>query len=131
MNGKHSHQTQRKSWQSLTTVILAVALLLGSVTPVLSDSKSGDPSPTPPATPPPEDRLRELASQYRGIEFNSNYDGEMPATEQKAVDQLEVLAEIRDELESMPIDVPPAPYDPTESQVTNGYLIQGTKVSSI
>lgn len=125
MNGKHSHQPQRKSWQSLITVFLATMLLLGSVTPVLSDSRSGDPSPTPPATPPSESRLRELASQYNGIEFNADYSGEMPATEQDAIDQLEVLADIRDELEAMFDGAPPAP--PSTSQAAGDYLVQGVR----
>jgi len=71
--------------------------------------------------------LKELASRYEGVEFNADYNGEMPATEQEAVDQLEVLAAIRDELEAMPEEVPPAPYDPAESQAINDHLVQGVR----
>lgn len=130
MNGKLSPKTQRKGWQSLLAAILTVVLLVGFVTPALSSSESGDPPSTPSTTPPgppSADRLRELASQYTDINFNPNYTGEMPATEQEALDQLEVLADIRDELEAMSDNVPPAPYDPSGSQAVSDYLAQGVR----
>ena len=129
MNGKLSPKTQKKSWQSLLAVILTTALLLGFVTPALSSSGSDDPSPTSPV-PPSSDRLRELASQYEGIEFNSNYTGKMPATEKDAIDQLEFLASIKEELDSMPANPPPAPYDPPSQDAdsnTDSNSVQGTE----
>jgi hypothetical protein len=84
----------------------------------------------PPTDPPTREHLKELASQYDGIEFKSDYTGSMPETEEEAIAQLELLASFKEELDGMPDIPPPNRSQPASSISVNNYLIQGTRWQS-
>lgn len=96
----------------IVSIVLSLIMLLG-----FTFSAQAQTPPRENETPPDPERLREMAAEYEGVNFNPNYTGPMPRTESEAYEQLDALAKIKSDLDALPNPYPVTPIDYRRSQV--------------